>query len=154
MSTQANRVAIVTGASRGIGAAVAQRLARDGFAVALNYAGDTASAEALVKQIEAAGGKAIAVKADVADAAAVRALFANAEQHPPDSPEPAPEQERDEDGCRVHVRDASGHPRGDECSDEGGDRERRSEARNAIEKEPNCMNAAIPIAAAVTPGPR
>ena len=80
MSTQANRVAIVTGASRGIGAAVAQRMARVGFAVAVNYAGDTASAEALVKQIEAAGGKAIAVKADVADAAAVRALFDTAEK--------------------------------------------------------------------------
>ena len=80
MSTQANKVAIVTGASRGIGAAIAQRLAREGFAVVVNYAGDTASAEALVKQIEAAGGKAIAVKADVADAAAVRALFDTAEK--------------------------------------------------------------------------
>lgn len=80
MSTQPSKVAIVTGASRGIGAAIAQRLARDGFSVVVNYAGDTKSAESLIKQIEGTGGKAIAVKADVADAAAVRALFDAAEK--------------------------------------------------------------------------
>ena len=80
MSAQPSKVAIVTGASRGIGAAIAQRLARDGFATVVNYSGDKASANALVKKIETAGGKAIAVKADVSDAAAVRALFDGAEK--------------------------------------------------------------------------
>ena len=69
------RIAIVTGASGGIGRAVALRLARDGFAVVLNYAGNAAPAESAVAEIKAAGGHAFAVKADVADAASVDRLF-------------------------------------------------------------------------------
>jgi len=72
-------VAIVTGASRGIGAAIARRLAHDGHAVVVNYAGRTADAEALVAQIEQDGGRAIAVQADVADAGAAARLFDAAE---------------------------------------------------------------------------
>jgi 3-oxoacyl-[acyl-carrier protein] reductase len=72
----AKKSAIVTGASRGIGRAVARRLARDGFAVAVNYAGNAAKAEEVVAEIEkAAGGQAIAVQADVANAADVERLF-------------------------------------------------------------------------------
>ena len=74
------RAAIVTGSSRGIGAAIAERLARDGFGVVVNYSGEAEPAEQLVAKIATAGGKAIAVKADVADAALVAAMFDAAEQ--------------------------------------------------------------------------
>ncbi len=66
---------IVTGSSRGIGRAVARRLASDGFAVTVNYAGSAAKAEQVVTEIKSAGGQAIDVQADVANAADVERLF-------------------------------------------------------------------------------
>ena len=76
MADTSRKSAIVTGASGGIGCAVALRLARDGFAVMVNYAGNAAAAEAVVAEIKAQGGEASAVKADIVDPAAVTRLFA------------------------------------------------------------------------------
>jgi len=69
------KVAIVTGASRGIGATLAQRLARDGFAVIVNYAGNADAAATVVQAIEAAGGMAATVQADVAVPLEAKQLF-------------------------------------------------------------------------------
>jgi 3-oxoacyl-[acyl-carrier protein] reductase len=77
--TSSNRTAIVTGSSRGIGAAIAERLAKDGFNVIINYAGNTAEAESLNARIRQAGGSALAVQGDVSDPAAVRGLFDRAQ---------------------------------------------------------------------------
>lgn len=79
MAPSNNQTAIVTGSSRGIGAAIAERLAKDGFNVIVNYSGKAAEADALTKKIAAAGGRALAVQADVADSAAVKNLFDRAE---------------------------------------------------------------------------
>ncbi|WP_050479867.1 SDR family oxidoreductase [Herbaspirillum rhizosphaerae] len=72
---QAQQVAIVTGASRGIGAEIARQLGKEGYAVVVNYAGNAAEAQKVVDAIAADNGKAIAIQADVADSSAVNALF-------------------------------------------------------------------------------
>ncbi|WP_337267673.1 SDR family oxidoreductase [Oryzifoliimicrobium ureilyticus] len=80
MGIQEQRVAIVTGASKGIGRAIAQRLATDGIAVVVNYASSAKAAEELVAKIADDGGKAIAVQADVGAKDAYRILFDAAEK--------------------------------------------------------------------------
>jgi len=70
------RVAIVTGGSRGIGRAAAERLAADGTAVVIVYAGNKAAADEAVEKIKADGGQAVATQADVGDEEAVAAAFA------------------------------------------------------------------------------
>src|SRR5277367_1035552 len=73
MSKLAKKVALVTGGSRGIGAAIAKRLAADGASVAITYTKGADAAAAVVKEIEKSGGKAIAIQADAVDAKAVAA---------------------------------------------------------------------------------
>jgi 3-oxoacyl-[acyl-carrier protein] reductase len=80
MANDKQRVAIVTGASRGIGAAIAERLAAHGIAVIINYARGRETAEQVVARIAAAGGRARAVQGDIADPATAAALFDAAEQ--------------------------------------------------------------------------
>ena len=70
----------MTGASRGIGAAIAKALAEEGWPVGVNYRSDAAAAEKVVRSIEAAGGRALALQADVSDAGAVDALFTRLEE--------------------------------------------------------------------------
>ncbi|WP_288350316.1 SDR family oxidoreductase [uncultured Thalassospira sp.] len=75
MSATENRTAIITGAPRGIGVALAKRLAKDGFAVVINYASSAQPAEELAESLKADGHKAIAIRADISRPDAVTALF-------------------------------------------------------------------------------
>jgi NAD(P)-dependent dehydrogenase (short-subunit alcohol dehydrogenase family) len=75
-TNNANKVAIVTGSSRGIGASIAKRLAADGFTIIVNYAGRETDANQVVEEIKVKGGRATAIQADVAVFAQVAAMAA------------------------------------------------------------------------------
>jgi 3-oxoacyl-[acyl-carrier protein] reductase len=76
MTTIRSKVALVTGGSRGIGAEISRRLAGEGFAVAVNYSSNPEAAQAVVREVQASGGQAFAIHADVSDAHAVETMFA------------------------------------------------------------------------------
>ena len=76
MSKLAGKVAVVTGASKGIGASIAEHLAAEGASVVVNYASSKAGADAVVKRIQEKGGKAVAVGADVSKPEQIKSLFA------------------------------------------------------------------------------
>lgn len=80
MTDHTQKVALITGASRGIGAAIARRLVAGGFAVAINYSSSANEANALVKAIEQSGGVAVAIRADVANSGQVKDMFEQVRQ--------------------------------------------------------------------------
>jgi 3-oxoacyl-[acyl-carrier protein] reductase len=79
MNKSDTKAVIITGASRGIGAAVSERLAKDGFSVVINYSSNATRADKLAYEIKAAGGQALPIQADVSDPAAVQRMFSSAE---------------------------------------------------------------------------